>query len=151
MDDELRTTDMQPSAAGSRILGWWLLGLSVVLVLVVMALPPQTMAWMRADYRWLGRPLNWLEMLSPHIDLDHVVLFGWIGFATCLAWRGAHGWRLLPGLAGLAVASELMQFAVPGRTPRLTDARDDLLGAVVGWGLALLLVWVVRWMSRRQA
>ncbi|MBL3599897.1 MAG: VanZ family protein [gamma proteobacterium endosymbiont of Lamellibrachia anaximandri] len=40
------------------------------------------------------------------------------------------------GLLLLAVSTEVVQFFVPGRTPRLSDVVVDMLGVVAGWLLA---------------
>lgn len=42
------------------------------------------------------------------------------------------------GLLLLAVATELLQFYVPDRTPRLSDVIVDGLGVLMGWGLGAL-------------
>ncbi len=129
--------------------GWWLLGLNIVAVMVAMLLSSQTLAWLRSDYPMLGQPLNRLEMLWPGgPDLEHVLLFGWLAamwrlLAPRMAW-----WHIALGLAMLAVLSELAQFAPLGRSPRLTDFRDDLLGIAVGLAIAGLLLCMWRWLKR---
>ena len=47
------------------------------------------------------------------------------------------------GVLATALASEFVQFWVPGRTPLWTDVRDDLIGGAAGvvLGLALLAGW----------
>ncbi|MEJ2619512.1 MAG: VanZ family protein [Candidatus Thiodiazotropha sp.] len=44
-------------------------------------------------------------------------------------------WRLLSGLVLAALASEILQFYVPGRSPRVSDAIVDLMGIIAGWWL----------------
>jgi hypothetical protein len=46
------------------------------------------------------------------------------------------------GLLLLAVATELLQFYVPDRTPRLSDVVVDSLGILLGWGIASLFLRV---------
>ena len=61
---------------------------------------------------------------------------------TLLAWvvlrdRGVRVVDVLSALVLLAVATELMQFFVPGRTPRLSDVIVDSVGITLGCGLGL--------------
>lgn len=122
-----------------KLLGWVGLVLSVALVMVAVMLPPQTLAWLRSDIRPFGRALNWLEMMSPWLDLTHVILFAWVGFlASCLR-RRAPWWHVALPLLVLSIATELLQYLVPGRTPLLSDLDDDLLGVAIGMLLALPL------------
>lgn len=72
----------QPASVASRSagvlkpLGWLLFGLSVILVIIAVVLPPEVLSWLRSNFRLFGEPLNWLEMTSSRIDLTHVILFG---------------------------------------------------------------------------
>ena len=81
----------------------------------------------------------------PHLDkVGHAGLF----FVQTLLLRLA-GLRALPALlvaAGLGVADELHQAAVPGRSPQLADLAADVGGA-------LAAVAAVRWLApgRRSA
>jgi hypothetical protein len=54
-------------------------------------------------------------------------------------------WHLLPGLFLAAVITELLQYFVPGRSPRISDIVVDGMGIVAGWWLVRLYLW------RRQA
>jgi VanZ family protein len=44
-------------------------------------------------------------------------------------------WSLLSGLVLAAMASEILQYYVPGRVPRVSDAIVDLIGIMAGWWL----------------
>lgn len=132
------------STAWARSLGWVLLGLCVLVLVTAVILPAQTLAWLRSDYRLLGQPLNWLETISPAIDLEHVLLFCGIGILLRML-RPRMPWALFAAwMAALAAGSEVVQFLVPGRTPRLIDVRDDLLGALLGSVLAIGGGWLLR-------
>lgn len=109
-----------------------LLSFGIVLVTLVVALPNTELASLRYDHRWLGQAVNWLEALPSPVGLVHVLLFLWLGAAAKLAFPRAGAWRLLVALALGAALSELLQFWVPGRTPRFSDFGDDMLGVVVG-------------------
>ena len=135
---------MRPSI---RALRWLFLGLIVLLPVVAVLLPPSTMAWLRSDYVWLGRPLFWLDWYStPWFDLTHIVLFGAITWCLACLWPRAAWWRSALLMLALGVVTEIMQFWVPGRTPRISDLADDLLGVGVG----LVLAFPLRWWARSR-
>lgn len=122
-------------------LAWLLFGLGVVLVMVAVLLPPQMLVWLRSDFHFFGQTLNWLEHSSPHFELTHVILFVWLGLLSSWLWRRLPWWQVALALAALAIATELMQFLAPGRNPRFSDIYDDVLGVVIGLGLAIPLRW----------
>jgi len=51
------------------------------------------------------------------------------------------GWTLLLVLAALVGCTEWLQFATVGRTPKLLDARDDMIGAGIGLLLGSVPLW----------
>ncbi len=106
--------------------------LCAALILLAVVLPNITLAWLRADYGWLGQPLNWIESLWPAMSVVHMLLFALLGITARLALPGWSLARLLLVLVAFAAASELLQFWAPGRTPRLSDFAQDALGAAVG-------------------
>ncbi len=121
----------------SRALRGLLVGLAVLLPIVAVSIPPRTMAWLRSDYEWIGRPLLFLDSTSTAgVDLTHVVLFGGITWCVACLWPRVEGWRLAGLMLALGVVTEVVQLGVPGRTPRLSDVVDDVLGVVVGLMLA---------------
>jgi hypothetical protein len=50
-------------------------------------------------------------------------------------------WHLLPGLFLAAVITELLQYFVPGRSPRISDIIVDGTGIFFGWWLVRLYLW----------
>jgi len=129
----------------TRKLRWALLFVVVLLAVVAVVLPIHTLAAWRSDYVWFGRPLLWLDnMSSPALDLTHVVLFAGITWALSVLWPSVVWWRIALPLLALAVVTELVQFWVPGRTPRLDDGLVDMLGVAVGLTLALPVRWIAR-------
>ncbi|MBK7155120.1 MAG: VanZ family protein [Sandaracinaceae bacterium] len=130
----------------THTLRWLLLGLTVLLPIVAVTLPPSTMAWLRSDYAWIGRPLLWLDSNSTAgLDLTHVVLFAGTTWGLACLWPRAPWWRSALCMLALSIVTEIVQHWVPGRTPRLSDVVDDLLG--VGAGLVLALP-LRRWARR---
>lgn len=128
---------------------WLLLAASVFALLVMAELSPGRMAWMRDHWQFFNWPMlriEWLE-LRTGLNVQHILVFGWIALLLRFAWpkpRWVWPWLLM---LALAILIELAQFLSPGRTPRFTDIRDDLVGACLGWGVALMLMWSLRRMS----
>jgi hypothetical protein len=122
-----------------------LVTLAVVIVLVV-AVPNTTLAWVRGDFRWIGRAVNWVEALRPGWDTVHILLFGVLGMLARLTLPRTPWPRLLLGLTVFAATTEVLQFWAPGRTPRITDFAQDVVGAAMGVFLVLILqaLWT-RW------
>lgn len=104
--------------------------------IVVMTLSSQSMSSLRAALPPLSLAMNWLAMLPVPVDLDHVAFFALLGFSARLLAPRAAGWRILVLLFALALLTEFLQFWSEGRTPKLQDARDDMVGAMLGFALA---------------
>ncbi len=88
---------------------------------------------------WLASWLpgaRWLDEaeLTAHADQwIHALLFTTLGGLAMAAWRSrSERQRLGWGLLGLAIATEILQAWVPGRSPSLADAGADVLGLVAG-------------------
>ncbi len=143
---EVRVESRARWIATAKGLRWLVLALLLLLAVVAVMLPSYTLAWLRSDYAWFGEFMQWLDAAStPSFDMTHVVLFGGIAFVAACLWPRLAWWRLGLPLLVFAVASELVQFWVPGRTPLLGDAWDDLVGMAIG----LLLALPIRWLLRR--
>jgi|GEM_PF-2040474 len=137
-----------PKAKAAFSPGQWIaagmLLLSVGVLLVAVMLPSYTLSWLRSDYRWLGRPLNWMEGLPVPLDTVHVLLFAWV--TLCVRWLfpRLRWWQVALCMLAVAVATELLQFFAPGREPKMLDVLDDLVGVGLGLGLAAALFWLAR-------
>ena len=130
----------QPRAKAVKLARVVALLLCAALIVLAVALPNTDLAWLRADYRWLGQPLNWIEGLWPTVSVVHILLFALLGITAGLALPGWSLGRLLLMQVAFVTATELLQFWAPGRTPRLSDVAVDMLGAALG----LMVVRVVR-------
>lgn len=135
---------LRPAPVGQRLVVWTVL----LLLLLGMVLPPELLQtaqrWVAG---WFGR-LPGLEINDAASTWAHVGLYA--AFAGSLLWaRGDRhpGWFLLP-LAGLAVATELMQLLVDGRQADPFDVVLNLAG-IAG---AAMVAWLVAWRhaSRRS-
>lgn len=110
---------------------------SVGLVLAAVLLPSRTLSWLRGKFSVIGDVLNWVERIDTPIDLTHLLLFFWVALLLGVLRRQSSWWRAAAILLGLSVASELVQYLVPGRHPLLTDVFDDWLGSALGIILAI--------------
>lgn len=124
------------------------------LVTVAAVLPSLTLADLRMALPWFSALINRVEALHPSLDGTHMLMFLFVGAAMVLAlprrpWLPRAGWAMA-GVLVAALASELVQFWVPGRTPLVSDVRDDLLGGSVGVLLGAFLAgaWG-RWRTPR--
>ena len=147
MDESL--SDSAASSRYSKVgrgLRWLLLGSGVAALIVAVLLPSDVLAWLRSDYyMWIGRPLNWLDNASTeYLDLTHVAMFSGISLLVACLWPRVPVWRIALCLLLLAVATEVAQFWVPGRTPKLSDVYDNLLGITLGLAVATLIRWLGR-------
>lgn len=118
----------------SRAPVWRLAAVAVLVTAaaVAMLMTSGQMADLRVAVPPLSHLLSRLDTVPVPLDLYHVVFFALLGLALRLLLPRAHwGWLLL-GLGALAAATELLQFGTIGRTPRLVDLRDDLIGAAAG-------------------
>lgn len=118
--------------------------LVVLLVILGAGLTPDGVRWIRTEVPGANYGMGWLELKSVGLNAPHVALFFAVGIALALAmlpgrplWRA--GLASLGLLALIAVASEALQLAIPGRNPRLLDIRDDLVGGLAGLALGLCL------------
>lgn len=105
--------------------------LSVALIVVAVLLPNTALRQLRLDHHWFNWLMGWAEMVQ-RVNVVHLVIFGLLGATARLALPKVSLARLLPVVALFAAASEVVQFWVPGRTPRMVDMAQDVLGALIG-------------------
>jgi VanZ family protein len=128
--------------------------LATLLVAVAALLPNFTMADLRVAMPWFSHLINLVEAIHPGVDSTHVLMFLMVGVALVMAlhhrdWPRRIGLALC-GVLLAALASEFVQFWVPGRTPLWSDVRDDLLGGAVGVLLAWVLLAALAWVKRSK-
>lgn len=126
-------------------LNWLSLLLLAAVIVLVAALPNTALAWLRSEIQWLGRSVNWVESLYPSWDTVHILLFASFGAMAQLVLPKVGPLKLLTGITMFSAATEAVQFWAPGRTARLSDFAQDVLGAVVG----LFLVFACQFVLKR--
>jgi hypothetical protein len=127
-----------------------LLGVCLALVVWLLLVPNTFLRFLRLQYRWIGVPMNWIEAHSTSINLPHVIAFLALGFAGRLG-MPERTRTVLAAAVAVAIASEIAQFWVPGRTPRVSDVGLDVAGALAGIVCAGMLVWLADTWPRGQA
>ncbi len=129
---------------------WRLLALVVLVaaIVVAMTLSSHAMSDLRRAVPLLSRAMSWLEHFDMPFDMDHVAFFAGMTCATRLLLPRARWWWIALAAVVLAAGTEFIQFWVPGRTPKLTDARDDLIGAGLGLSLAVPMILLGSWIRR---
>ena len=143
---------MRP-APGSRG-GLLALGFLAVIAIIAMLLTSGQMSDLRMAVPPLTRAMNWLEGLPVPFDMDHVAFFALLALLARIVARNVRWYWLLAGFALLASGTELLQFLTVGRTPKLLDARDDMIGTCIGLALGSLPLWyagLAQWLLRLSA
>jgi VanZ family protein len=108
----------------------------LALVLLSVLLPNTELSWMRRHWPWFNLPMHWIEHAHSVVNLVHALLFLALGAAARMAFPGVRAWRTGSAMLLLGVATELMQFFVPGRHPRLADVAVDVAAGMAGWAIA---------------
>ena len=86
---------------------------------------------------------------------SHLGPFAILAVIGVVASRKGQVWRVMVGMAVIAVGIEVAQLWVPGRACELVDLRDDGLGMAIGWTVVQLCElarrrWVHRFGLRRN-
>lgn len=119
--------------------------LSLALLLVAVLLPNTALRQMRMDHQGFNLVMGWAEMIGAPINAVHLVIFCLLGMSIRIAMPDTTPGRLLAGVGCFAALSEMVQWWVPGRTARMSDLVQDVIGALVG----VLLVIGVKFLWRR--
>ena len=120
----------------------------LAMTFMAMALTSAQMSDLRLAVQPLSRAMSWLEGMDLPFDMDHVAFFGGLTCVARLLLPRLRWWRIALAVVVLAGATELMQFAVPGRTPKLSDARDDLIGGGIGLVIGSVPLWLAKFTPR---
>lgn len=123
----------------------------VAIVVVAMVLSAGHLAAIRVALPPLSRALSWLERVPGPFDMDHLLFFALVAAGARVLLPRMRWWWLFAGFSLLAIATELMQHLTSGRTPKLSDVRDNLAGTAVGLvlgALPLALAGQARWIVR---
>ena len=130
-----------------------LAGLLLLLLLAaaMMLVPNYTLAWVRSEIPWLSHLISRIEMLWPGVNTVHVLAFAMLGLVTRLAFPRSRLSLIILAYLTFSVVAELLQFYIPGRTPMVTDIRDNMAGLALGLVAAGILSWLWRRASRRVA
>lgn len=115
--------------------------LVLTLVVLIMVLPGSALEFLREEYAWVHALAEFLDTVSPGVDLDHLAAFAALGFAARFGWPSGRAWQVAIGLMGLAALIEFVQLWIPGRVSSPVHGLMDLVGGMAGFGLAWLLTY----------
>lgn len=139
-------------AARSRLsVAWIVLVLSALAIVSGTLAPATAIGWLRETVPYFAALWDWLDASLPGWNPLHVILYAWLALLWWWLASGRLFWRGLLWMAGFSALSELLQRLVPGRSARLSDVLNDLLGIALGCVLALLLHRLQRGANRRTA
>lgn len=100
----------------------------------------------------LGIPLDRLPAFVPAYwsasKLGHLLGFALLSMIL-FSDRDKPVWILLAGLVLATLVTELLQYFVPGRSPRIGDAIIDFIGIVIGLSLIRFSFWIRQSVSGR--
>lgn len=129
---------------------WALVAATVLTIIISVMLSPAQLSWMRNHWIFFNWPMLRIENLGMRtgLNIQHILMFLWLAFLLRLSWRKATWWEIALVLAALGVGTELLQVFLPGRDPRVSDVRDDMLGGFIGLLLAMVLVQILAGVTR---
>lgn len=134
MNDDGVSSPYQPFSARRR-LGGTLLALSVLVVAVGTIVPASAIGWLRSEVPTFALLWDWLDATLPLFNPLHVMLYAWIAILWRMLAPQWPRWRIPLALAAFGVVTEAMQCFAPGRTPRVSDVLNDVLGIAIGLAL----------------
>lgn len=109
--------------------------LTLAVIVLSVLMPNDDIGWMRDHWDWFNQPMLMIERVGSAINLVHLILFTLLGGAGSAALPGWRIGRAVSGLLLLGSATELIQFFVPGRNPRLSDVFVDVVAGLLGWAI----------------
>lgn len=125
-------------------LGMVALGLSAIAVFTGTVLPAIAIGWLRVQAPLFASTWDWLDRLLPVLNPLHILLYAWIALLWRLLAPQWPRWSILLLGSICAVTTEALQMFAPGRTPRISDALNDIAGIILGLALATIIGWARR-------
>jgi len=113
--------------------------LVLALVIVWMIAPASALDFLRLEYGWVDRTIDFAYAAIPGADLDHLLAFALLGFVTHFGWAQGRAWQVALGMLCVGSLVEVVQLWIPGRDAAVSHAMLDTIGGMAGFGFA----WVV--------
>jgi len=139
----------QETGKQMKHLGWTGLVMAIGVLATAVLVPNTTLAWLREESPLLSEGINQVEALWPAADTVHMLAFAVLGIMARLALPRTRVVWIILGALVFSIITELLQFYVPGRTPLVSDVRDNMLGLLAGLGFISLILWLYRHVTRR--
>lgn len=117
--------------------------LLLVLALVVtsMIVPYSVLDFIRFEYGWVDTFIDFLDTITPGLDMDHLAAFGLLGFAAHFGWSRGRAWQVALAILLVAALVEFVQIWIPGRDAAVSHALLDVTGGMAGFGFAWVLTY----------
>lgn len=135
---------LNKTARFGRRLGAGLLLGSGLAFFVGMLLPAEVIGWLRTHLPILTQFWDGLNAAFPALNPLHVLWYAWMSMLWWLAARRKWRWFGVMVLVGLSGLSEALQLLVEGRTARLADVFNDMLGIAIGVSVGALVLALAR-------
>jgi len=113
---------------------------SLIAVFVGTVAPQSAIAWMRVQVPLFALIWDSLDALLPWFNPLHIILYAWVAVLVRVMTPRWSSWLIVLLGSVFAAVSETLQLLAPGRTARLSDVFNDLLGIAIG----LILVAMIR-------
>jgi len=115
--------------------------LTLAFVMLVMLAPSSALEFLRVEYSWVDRFADFLDLIAPGVDFDHLSAFVALGFAVRFGWPTGRARHVAVGLLALASLTEFIQIWIPGRVASPFHTVMDVVGGMGGFGVAWLLTY----------
>jgi len=115
--------------------------LLLVLALVVLSMiaPASVLDFLRFEYDWVDRSIDFTFAVFPGADVDHLLAFALLGFVTYFGWSQGRAWQVALGMLCVGSLVEFVQLWIPGRDAAVSHAMLDMIGGMAGFGFAWVL------------
>ncbi len=123
-----------------RRIAWMILGLSVIVVFVGTVVPQPVIVWLRTQVPLFALTWDSLDALLPWFNPLHIIFYAWVAALWCALAPQWSRWSIILLGGTLGLVSETLQLLAPGRTARVSDVLNDLIGLAIG----LTLVGLIR-------
>lgn len=118
-----------------------ILVLVLALVVLSMVVPYSTLDFIRFRYAWVDDVIDFLDTITPGLDMDHLAAFGILGFAAHFGWSEGRAWQVGLSIFTIAALVEFVQIWIPGRDAAVWHALLDVIGGMAGFGFAWVLTY----------
>lgn len=114
-----------------------------LLLLAVLTRPVQEDRMILCTPFWSYRAILEGKDILPETIMN-VIVFIPIGFLLCCSFRRLKWWQVLSIGAGFSILIEVLQFVFKRGFAEFDDVFHNVLGCAIGYGVYLVVAWVVK-------